>query len=517
MPVLTPLRRQHRRLALPALLLPPLVAWAQAGAAQERPAGREGPAPALAVDAFTLENGMRFLVVERTTAPTVAFAGVVGVGGVNEALGSTGTAHLLEHLLFKGTRRVGTLDPEAEAHLFARMDSLHDDLLRERGRLVPDSSRLRALAEGIAALEDEARAYVVPNEFDRILTRAGAQGLNATTSSETTTYFVELPSNRAELWFALEADRMANPVFREFYTERDVVMEERRLRVETSPGGLLYEAHLAHAFTLHPYGVPVVGYMSDLERLSRAQVRDYFRRYYGPGNTVVAVVGDVSAARVRTWAERYFGGLPAGERPPPVLAREPEPRGERRVEVLADAEPALRLGWHIPSATHPDAPALAMLAALLTGGRTARLHRAAVDDARLATWVAAGTGPGDRHPRLFTVDLVPRAPHTPEEGEALVREVVAAFARTPPPEEDLERVRSQLAAGAVRRLRSNLGLALQLAEAEVTLGDWREAFGYADAIGAVTGAEVQAVARRYLTPERLTVAVLRRRGGDEER
>ena len=177
--------------------------------------------------------------------------------------------------------------------------------------------------------------------------------------------------------------------------------------------------------------------------------------------------------------------------------------------MRADAEPALRMGWRVPEATHPDAPALAMLSALLTGGRTARLYEALVEETRVATYVTAGMGPGELHPRLFTVELAPRAPHTAEEAEAVVLDVLESFASDLPPEDDLDRVRNQIAASSVRRLQSNLGLALQLAGSESALGDWRETFRMTEAIGTVTGQEVRDVVRRYFTPENLTVAVLR--------
>lgn len=502
MPVLnTPLQLLR---CLPRILPALLVLAGTASSAGAQLAGDDLP-----VASFTLENGMRFLVLERPAAPTVAFVGVVGVGGVHETLGSTGTAHLLEHMLFKGTSSVGTRNVAAERALFAEMDSIHARILGERASLEPDTARMALLRDSIALLEDEARIYVIPNEFDRILTRAGARGLNATTGNEATTYFVELPSNHAEVWFALEADRMRDPVFREFYTERDVVMEERRLRVDTDPGGLLYETHMAAAFTMHPYGVPVVGYTSDLETLTREHVADYYRRFYAPNNTVIAVVGDVEVDRVRGWAERYFGEIPPGEAPPAVLAQEPPQRGTRRVEIVFDAQPSMRMGWRVPASTHPDAPALAMLTALLTGGRTARLYDALIQETRVAAFVSAGTGPGDLFPQLFSIDATPRAPHTAEEVEAEVLKVLAEFAAAPPPEDDLVRVRNQIAAGAVRRLQSNLGLALQLAGSESSLGDWRKGFELGDRIREVTGPEVQAVVRKYFTPENLTVAVLR--------
>ena len=285
MPGLTippPRCRGPRILGRVLLALGALVPAPTSGAAAQEPSpAPEAPAPPgvrLPVHEITLDNGLRLLVLERPSSPTVGFVVLYPVGGVNEAPGWTGTAHLLEHLLFKGSRAIGTRDAEAEEALFQRMDAVHDSLLDVRGARTPDPEAVRRLASRIELLEDSARAWVVPNEFDRILSRAGARGLNATTTNEATTYFVELPANRAELWFALEADRMREPVFREFYAERDVVMEERRMRVDNNPGGRLYEEHLAAAFQQHPYRLPVVGYMSDLENLGRDRVAEYHRR-----------------------------------------------------------------------------------------------------------------------------------------------------------------------------------------------------------------------------------------------
>ena len=481
---------------------------APAAAWQAAPPGEARATPGLRLPVVedTLENGLRILVLPRSGSPTVAFVAQVGVGGIHEHLGTTGTAHVLEHMLFKGTTSIGTRDVEAERVLFAGMDAAHDTLLLARAR--GDSAAVARLGGRIEALEDSARTFVVSNEFDRILTRAGARGLNATTDNERTTYFVELPANRAELWFALEADRRANPVFREFYAERDVVMEERRMRVENSPGGLLYEQHLETAFDVHPYGVPVVGWMSDLETLSRDEVADYYRRFYGPGNTVVAVVGDVDPEEILGWARSYLGPLPPGEEPEPVLAVEPPQRGERRVTVRFDAEPQLRVAWHVPATVHPDAPALAVLNTLLVGGRTSRLHRRLVLEDRLATGVFGSIGPGSLFPTLLALSATPRSPHTPREVEAAIQEEVARLATEGPSGAELERVRNRIEAGAVRRLTSNLGLAFQLSSSASLLGDWRETFRYAERVAGVTADDVRRVAAAYLTPENRTVAVL---------
>jgi len=460
----------------------------------------------LPVRRVVLDNGMRVLLLPRPGAPTISFVMQLGVGGVHEVPGTTGIAHLLEHMLFKGSETVGTSDVVAERELFTEMDARHEELLEARTR--GDTTRVQRLAEEIDALEDRAREFVVPNEFDRILTRAGAQGLNATTTNEATTYFVELPSNRAELFFSLEADRMANPVFREFYSERDVVMEERRMRVDTSPGGALYEAHMRAAFALHPYGQPVVGTMDDLEALRRADVRAYYQRFYGPGNAVLAVVGSFDPDQVEGWARAYFGAIPAGQKPPAVTVVEPPQRGERRVELTWDAQPSLRIGWHVPEAAHPDAPALAMLSVLLTGGRTSRLYRSLVTEQRIATQIFSSMGPGTQYPQLFQIDAAPIHPNTPGRLEEEIYAEIARLVEDGPTEDEVARVRNQIAAGSVRRMTSNLGLSFQLAGSESLAGDWRETFRVSTRLQAVTPEDVRRVASRYLVVANRTVATL---------
>ena len=466
------------------------------------------PGERLPVREVTLDNGMRFLILPRDGAPTASFVLQFGIGGVHEREGQTGIAHLLEHMLFKGTTTIGTHDLAAELAYFDRIDSVHDTLLvaREAG----DTTAMDRLSGRIAELEDSARTLVDSNAFDRILTREGAQGLNATTTSESTIYFVELPANRAELWFVLEADRMRNPVFREFYSERSVVLEERRMRVDASPGGTLYERHLAEAFRVHPYGQPVVGHMRDLERISRRDLEHYFSRYYTPNNAVVAIVGNVDPDHMERLARRHFGDIAAGEPPPPVTEVEPPQREERRVEVTWDAQPLLRIGWHVPSRQDDEAAAVTVLSSLLTGGRSSRLHRRLVSEERVATGVFSSVGPGSRFPGLLQIDATPRAPHRPDTVEALIYEEIERLAREGPTERELERVRNQVAAGSVRRMTSNLGLAFQLAEATSLEGDWRATFRGAERLRELTPEDVRRAAARYLTEPNRTVAVLRR-------
>ncbi|MCH7933924.1 MAG: insulinase family protein [Gemmatimonadetes bacterium] len=486
------------------LVLAVLTGWV--GARPEAGSAQVLTGVELPVVEHELANGMRWLVLPRAGPPTVSFIVKYGVGAVNEVRGQTGMAHLLEHLLFKGTETLGTRNATAEHALFVLMDALQDSILALEAR--GDTAAIPEIRERIDSLENEAGAHVLPNEFERVLSTNGARSINATTDWESTTYSVELPANRAQLWFLLESDRMANPVFREFYAERDIVAEERRLRVETNPGGLLFEAHMAAAFTTHPYGQPVVGYMADIQRLRRPDVEAYFRRYYGPSNAVVTVVGDVDPDQILAWAEEYFGDLPASETPAPVLLREPTQTEERRVEVTFDAEPQVRIGWPVVETSHPDAPALTILSWLLTGGRTSRLYRRLVIEDRVATAIYSSTGPGIQFPAIFTIDATPRFPNSTDDVEAAVYAELDSLRRTPPSEREMQRIQNQLEAGEFRRLTSNLGLALQLAGSASAFGDWRTTFSFTDRLAAVRPEDVLRVAQRFFNRERRTVATL---------
>jgi predicted Zn-dependent peptidase len=466
----------------------------------------------LPVVEHVLANGMRFLLLPRPGAPTVAFVTHIGVGSVHDPVGATGTSHILEHLLFKGTTTIGTLDLDSELRLFEVMDAAEDSIGALRDRGVESASETGRLAARIRVLEDSARTFVVPGEFDEILTRNGARGLNATTGYESTEYTVSLPANRAKLWFVLEADRMRNAVFREFYSERRVVAEERRSRVDSSPSALLFEAHVREAFRTHPYGVLPVGRMEEIESLTRRGVREHFQRYYGPGNTTVAIVGAFEADSAIAWAEDYFGSMPAGDPPPQPSVAEPPQTEARVVEITLDAAPALRVSWKVPGVTDPDAPALAMLANVLVGSRESRLYRRLVRDDRTARSVVASTEPGGRDPGLFTIQADPLEPHTPEAVLAVIEEELDRLRREPPAPEEIETVRARLAAASVRRLTSNEGLALQLVASEALWGDWRETFGLQERMRAVGPDDIVAVLERYFRDEGRTVGILRRAG-----
>jgi predicted Zn-dependent peptidase len=339
--------------------------------------------------------------------------------------------------------------------------------------------------------------------------RHGGVGLNASTGKDVTRYTVSLPANRLPLWAAVESDRMGNPVFREFYKERDVVLEERRLRTDDSPNGLLYEAFAAAAFEAHPYGFPTIGWASDIQSLTPAVTEAFFTTYYGPSNAVIAMVGDINPPEVIALIERTFGNIPAMTAPPRVVTVEPPQRGERRLEVEFDAEPILLLGYHKPALGHPDDFVFDVMDSILSEGQTSRLYQRLVREKRLVTAVDTQTSfPGALAPNLFVMSAVPLAPHTTGEIEEAITEELERLKAEPVEAAELEKVLNNLDAELLRSLRSNSGLASQLAYFQTVAKDWRYVLTARERIAAVTPPDIQRVAAQYLTRSNRTMATL---------
>jgi len=461
-------------------------------------------------------NGLELVMVERHEAPVVSCMIAFKVGGVNERPGITGVAHLYEHMAFKGTRTLGTKNYAKEAVVLKRLDRAWSDLRAERGKgLRADPDRLADDEKRFHDLERESELYVIPNEIGEIYERNGAMGLNATTGKDMTRYVVSLPSNRLELWAAIESDRMAHSVLREFYKEKEVVLEERRLRYDNSPAGRLYEAFLAAAFTAHPYGMPVIGWTSDVQALSRAQTEAFFRTYYGPGTAVIAIVGDIDPASTIRLVQTYFGSIPAQPPPPSVVTVEPKQAGERRVEVEFDAEPSVLIGYHRPALDDPDDPVFDVIDSLLSGGRSSRLYKTLVKEKQLAVSVSTGADvPGARYPSLFMIQAVPRAPHATGELETAIDAELGRLKTEPVQPRELQKVLNNLDADLIRSLDSDSGLASQLGAAQAIAGTWRYLLENRDAIARVTAEDVLRVARRYFVKSNRTVATLVKKGNE---
>jgi len=473
-------------------------------------------APALAasleerVVEHRLANGMTLLLMERHQAPIVAFNLTYKVGGVQEHNGITGVAHLYEHMAFKGTRTIGVTDAGQEQPVLEELDRLAEAIAAEKAKgAAADQARLESLQRQFSEVQAKADKLVVSNELATLYQRHGEVGLNATTGKDVTRYFLSLPSNRLPLWAAVESDRMANGVLREFYKEKNVVLEERRQRTDNSPTGRLYEAFIAAAFMAHPYGLPVIGWPSDLDALSRAETEAFFQTYYGPANVVLAVVGDFNSKEVIALVERTFGRIPARPLSPPVLTVEPPQAGERRVEVEYAAEPQLLIGFHKPAIGHPDDDVFDVIESLLSDGRTSRLYKRLVQEKQLATSVSASSDdPGAKYPNLFVIGASPRAPHPAAEVEQALYDELDRLKKEPVAPHELEKILNQIDAAQVRALRSNSGMASRLAYFQAINGDWRETFRQRDRIAKVTADDIRRVAAHYFVKSNRTVATL---------
>jgi len=525
------------------------------------------------VSEFELDNGMKFLVVERHEAPVVFCSIAFRVGSIYERPGITGISHLLEHMLFKGTATVGTEDFEAEQAYLEREDELAETIRSLRIEMQPwryemfeeDATSVTAsmseadreavgtdralelellieklsergptdamlevpglveegdtnyfelyldLLQHEMMLQDvmaEHRGLIVSNELWETYMNNGARMLNAGTSYDGTFYFAYLPANRLELFMLLESDRLANAVFREFYTERDVVAEERRMS-ENEPEDMLYESFMATAYSACMYRSPVLGWMSDIQMTTRQDLRDYYDRYYAPNNALGIFIGDVTAEEVQVFAEEYFGSIRRGEALPPLVTCEPEQQGERRVIVKKDAKPTLLIGYHVPQLPHPDAYVLEMINGILAQGRTSRFHTSIYEEQGLTRSApGAWIGPGSRLAPLFMIEADPKAPHTLEEVEAAVYTELESLKTEEVDMRELQRLWNAEEAMLVRALGSNIGMAFRIGMYEAMRGDWRAVYTDMERKKDVTPADIMRVAREYFTEENRTVGWL---------
>ncbi len=458
------------------------------------------------VKAHVLKNGMKFVVLPRHAAPVVSFHVYADVGSANESYGITGISHLLEHMAFKGTTTIGTENYEAERKILEEMDALYDRIKQERAKAAPDTEKLEKMEEAFEGLRIQAKEYVVNNELIDMMTREGDQGINAYTSNDATQYINSLPSNKLEYWMAVTSDRFLNPVFREFYKERDVVMEERRLGLETRPVGRLVEDFLAAAFKAHPYHHSVVGHMSDLRNITRKDVKEYFNRFYSPSNLTVGVVGDVKAEDVFKMAELYFGRIPSGPKPEPVRTEEPEQWGERRVIVEARSQPMILFGYHRPNSRHGDSAALEALANIMGQGRSSRLYRVLVKEKKVAVAAQTFNGfPGDKFSNLIAFFAVPAQGKTSVECLDLIEEEIARVKTESVSPEELTKFKRNAVKRLLSQMKSNSSMASLLTYSDVVLGDWQVLFDQVEEIRAVTEEDVKRVAQTYLVKKRRTI------------
>jgi len=448
---------------------------------------------------FTLENGLRVIFYKRGDAPV--FAGVVAarVGGSDEVPGETGISHMFEHMAFKGTSKIGTSDYKSEKRLLDRLEEIapHMD---EQGNL-PEKEQ----AEWADIHKQLAKLWI-SDEFTREYERRGASGMNATTDSELTRYFVNLPSSEFDFWCRMEAARLKDPVMRQFYQEREVVLEERRMRTDDSPEGKLYEMLLGVSFLHHRYQNPVIGYVNDLKKLTASHLDKFRKRFYVPGNIVIAFVGDVDPDRDLPIVTRYFGDIPSAPMPARPTMVEPKQEGERSVVLEHESSPAMYVGFKKPIYPDPDDAVISVMSEILAGSSVSPLYTELVKDRKIATSVDVFEAPGNAYPNLLLFGITPKFPHSNLENLTIFDQIIDRLKEKGPTEQQVKIAKRAMAVEYLGKLKSNSGLAVDLASVELLHHDWKSLFNWYDQVMNVSAADIKRVANQYLVRANRVVA-----------
>ena len=462
-----------------------------------------------------LQNGLTIVICERPEAPVFSFFTLVDAGSVQDPIRATGLAHMFEHMAFKGTDTIGTTNFPDEKVALAQVETAYAAYIAERDKAVgQDPAKLKELEKAWMEARDAAQKYVVSNAFGKIVEQNGGEDMNAFTSYDETAYHYSLPENRLELWAYLESERFLHPVMREFYKERDVVIEERRMRVDSNPFGRLLEQFTSEAFTAHPYHRPTIGWMSDLNTFSATDAKQFFDMYYVPSNIVIGVAGDINAEKAMPILEKYFGRLPARPHPDLSTTVEPPQNSERRVVLQDASQPIYLEGYHRPDFRSKDDAVFDAITDLMSEGRTSRLYRSLVRDKRIASDAEGFSGyPGVKYPHLFAFFAVPLPGHKPEEMGAAIHAEIDRLKKEDISDEELKMIKTRAKANLIRGLADNAGLATQLATYQTRYGDWRELFRSVDRIDQVTKADIRRVANEVFVDTNRTVGFIENTGG----
>jgi predicted Zn-dependent peptidase len=462
-----------------------------------------------------LANGLTVLICERPEAPVFSFFTLVDAGSAQDPMRETGLAHMFEHMAFKGTDKIGTTNYAAEKPALAKVETTYAAYIAERDKTVgQDKAKLAQLEKAWKDAIAEANKYVVPNQFGKIVEQNGGEDMNAFTNYDETAYHYSLPQNRLELWAYLESERFLHPVMREFYKERDVVIEERRMRTDSNPFGRLLEQFTESAFTAHPYHRPTVGWMSDLNHFSATDAQRFFDHYYVPSNMVVAIAGDIKPAQALPVLEKYFGRLPAHPKPDESTTQEPPQNSERRVVLTEHSQPIYIEGYHRPDYRSSDDAVFDAISDLMSEGRTSRLYRALVRDKKIASFSEGLTGyPGIKYPHLFAFLAVPLPGHKPQEMAEAIHAEIDRLKKEDISDDELQMIKTRSKANLIRGLADNQGLATQLATYQTRYGDWRELFRSVDRIDKVSKADIRRVANEVFTDTNRTVGIIQSGGG----
>ncbi|MGE5343545.1 MAG: M16 family metallopeptidase [Candidatus Omnitrophota bacterium] len=470
------------------------------------------------ISEFTLPNGLKFILLEDHSVPIASFVTYVNVGASDERIGIWGISHFLEHMAFKGTKEIGTKDYAAEKVILEKMDRVFDQICAEKDKLQPDTKKINTLQTELNQLGEQASQYVISNQFDSLLKENGAQNINAGTSMDSTVYYYSLPSNRIELWATMESQRFIEPVFREFYKERGVITEERRMSRENQPRGRLMEELQAIAFKNHPYHTTGIGPMSNIERITRPEMMAYFTANYTAKNMVIGVAGDVTLAQLKTVAEKYFSNLRSGQRNPRIFTVEPPQPGEKTM-VIEDneSEPSVLIAYHCPSELDPDFTKLDVLEKILTSGRSSRLNKRMVVNEKSALYVFSSAGyPGSKYPNLFMFMTIPNRGATTTQLIDSIEDEIEKLKKEPVTEAELESAKTRTKMEFISSLETNMRLLQNLLEAEVIMGSWQKMFHQMERIDQIKASDIQALAQKYFTRSNRTIARMEKKEKKEE-
>jgi predicted Zn-dependent peptidase len=455
-----------------------------------------------------LPNGLTLIVCERPEAPVFSYSTFVDAGDVNDPSGQSGLAHMFEHLAFKGTSEIGTTDYTAEKVALARVEAANDAYEAEYLKFVGrDENKLKELKEAFQRAQEEAHRFVVPNQFTDVAERNGAHELNAGTGYDDTVFYWSMPENRLELWAWLESSRLADTVPREFYKERDVVIEERRMRTDSNPEGRLFEQFLATAYVAHNYGRSNIGWPSEVSQITATEAMDFHKKYYIGANIVVSIVGDVKASEALPMLEKYFSRVPAGPKPEEMTTVEPKQFAEKSLIIRDPTQPIYMEGYHRPDYRDPDNAVYDAISDILSNGRVSRLYRSLVRDKQIAA-EAEGVSPypSDKYPSMFVFFAVPNPGHTPQEMRDAIRAEIERLKTTDVTDGELAMFKTRTRADLLRGLADNQGLANDLAEYQTRYGDWRKLFLHLDDVDKVTKADIRRVANQVFIPSNRTSA-----------
>lgn len=462
------------------------------------------------VELYKLPNGMTFLLVSRPGAPVFTGYIRVKVGGADEKPGMTGIAHMLEHMAFKGTPSIGTRNYAQEKKLLDEIEKV-GIRLSELGRAgLTEGPEVNQLKQSLKTLQAKAEVFVIKDEYSRAFTKNGGTEFNATTSKDLTSYFVSLPINKLQLWAYLTSEMLKHPVFREFYQERDVVMEERRMRVDDDPFGKNYEAFLQTAYLKSPYKDPTIGYANDIAHLTATDLKNFYDIYYVPQNMVGAVVGDIDIKKTKQILLRYFGSIPAGKNPPLLSSQEAPQLQSRKNVVYYNARPQIMMGYHKPTLPSQDDYVFDLIGQILCEGRTSRLYEALVEKQKIAQQVVCDTGtPGARLDNLLFIQANALGKHTVEELQESIEHQIDLLKSKLVSKEELDRAKNQLISDQLFKISSNFGLAESLTYFQIMAGDWKYLSEHSAVLEKITPEEIQKVSRKYLLPSNLTISVLK--------